>query len=164
LRDEADEFETNFITQDRTLCCGCNKKSLGTPFERHGLTEIGPHNEELRAGILVGKALFIGRAAEMLAPETNSSTEAPMAFPLQEIRANRDYFVHKLQAEKQRNDVLKAVEGGKFDFVLLDTRGREPFANGHIPGAWCAPEEEIEKLAPLLPTDRELVTYCWGHD
>jgi len=51
-----------------------------------------------------------------------------MAFPLQEIRANRDYFVHKLQAEKQRNDVLKAVEGGKFDFVLLDTRGREPFA------------------------------------
>ena len=87
-----------------------------------------------------------------------------MAFPLQEIRANRDYFVHKLQAEKQRNDVSKAVEGGKFDFVLLDTRGREPFANGHIPGARCAPEEEIEKLVPLLLTDKELVTYCWGHD
>ena len=60
--------------------------------------------------------------------------------------------------------MLKAVEGGKLDFVLLDTRGREPFANGHIPGAWCAPEEEIEKLVPLLPTDKELVTYCWGHD
>jgi 3-mercaptopyruvate sulfurtransferase SseA len=100
----------------------------------------------------------------MLEPETNSSTEAPMAFPVQEIRANRDYFVHKLQAEKQRNDVLKAVEEGKFDFVLLDTRGREPFASGHIPGAWCAPEEEIERLAPLLPADKELVTYCWGHD
>jgi len=73
-------------------------------------------------------------------------------------------FFHKLHAERQRNDVLRAVEGGKFDFVLLDTRGREPFANGHIPGAWCAPAEEIDKLIPLLPADKELVTYCWGHD
>jgi rhodanese-related sulfurtransferase len=48
--------------------------------------------------------------------------------------------------------------------VLLDTRGREPFANGHIPGAWSVPAEEMEKLIPLLPTDKELVTYCWGHD
>jgi len=88
-----------------------------------------------------------------------------MTFPLQEVRANRDYFVQKLRAEKQRNDVLKAVEGGgTYDFVLLDTRGREPFANGHIPGAWCAPEEELERIATLLPTDREIVTYCWSHD
>jgi rhodanese-related sulfurtransferase len=88
-----------------------------------------------------------------------------MAFPLQDVRANRDYFFHKLRSEKQRNDVLKAVEGGdQFDFVLLDTRGREPFASGHIPGAWCAPEDEIEKLVPQLPTDKELVTYCWSHD
>ena len=64
----------------------------------------------------------------MLEPEKNFRLEATMAFSLQEVRANRDYFVHKLRAEKQRNDVLKAVEGGKFDFVLLDTRGREPFA------------------------------------
>jgi rhodanese-related sulfurtransferase len=87
-----------------------------------------------------------------------------MTFALEEIRANRDYFAHKLHAEKQRNDVLKAVEGGKFDFVLLDTRGRGPFASGHIPGAWCAPEDEIENVAKSLPTDREIVTYCWGHD
>jgi hypothetical protein len=98
----------------------------------------------------------------MLEPEENFRPEATMTFPLQEVRANRDYFVHKLRAEKQRNDVLKAVEGGKFDFVLLDTRGREPFANGHIPGAWCAPQEEIDRVVPLLPTDREIVTYCWG--
>ena len=43
-----------------------------------------------------------------------------MAFSADEIRSNRDYFAHKLRAEKQRNDVLHAVEGGKFDFVLLD--------------------------------------------
>ncbi len=87
-----------------------------------------------------------------------------MAFTDSEIRANRDYFAHKLRAEKQRNDVLHAVEGATFDFVLLDTRGREAFANGHIPGALCAPTEEIAQLVPLLPKDREVVTYCWSHD
>jgi rhodanese-related sulfurtransferase len=87
-----------------------------------------------------------------------------MAFTSDEIRANRDYFAHKLRAEKQRNDVLHAVEVGKFNFVLLDTRGREPFAGGHIPGALCAPLDELEQLLPTLPKDREVVTYCWGHD
>jgi rhodanese-related sulfurtransferase len=70
-----------------------------------------------------------------------------------------------LRTKKQRNDVLKAVQGEiPFDFVLLETRGREPFANGHIPGAWCAPEDEMDKIAPLLPREKEIVTYCWGHD
>jgi rhodanese-related sulfurtransferase len=88
-----------------------------------------------------------------------------MPIAAEDVRANRDYFFRKLRAEKQRNDVLKAVEGtAPFDFVLLDTRGREPFASGHIPGAICAPLEELEELAASLPKDRELVTYCWGHD
>jgi len=87
-----------------------------------------------------------------------------MTFSSTDIRANYEYFAHKLRAEKQRNDVFKAVEANTFDFVLLDTRGREAFANGHIPGAWCVPESEIEKAVQALPRDRELVTYCWGHD
>ncbi len=87
-----------------------------------------------------------------------------MAFTEQDIRANRDYLVNKLRAEKQRNDVLHAVEGGAYDFVLLDTRGREAFAGGHIPGAWCAPIDQLGEIAKRLPKDKEIVTYCWGHD
>lgn len=87
-----------------------------------------------------------------------------MGFSADEVRANQDYFAHKLHAEKQRNDVLKAVEGNKFDFVLLDTRGREPFAQGHIPGSWCAPDSEMDQVASSLPKDKEVVTYCWSHD
>lgn len=87
-----------------------------------------------------------------------------MTFPDDDIRANREYFLHKLRAEKQRNDVLHAVQGGSFDFVLLDTRGRQAFANGHIPGALCAPLEELDRLVPVLPKDKEVVTYCWSHD
>ena len=87
-----------------------------------------------------------------------------MPFTDDEIRANREYFEHKLHAEKQRNDVLKAVESGNFDFVLLDTRGTEAFANGHIPGAINAPLDQFSELIPTLPKDLEIVTYCWGHD
>ncbi len=88
-----------------------------------------------------------------------------MAFGTDEIRRNRDYFAAKLHAEKQRNDVLKAVEGnGTHDFVLLDTRGREAFAAGHIPGAWCVAPEDLAQTVSQLPKDREIVTYCWGHD
>ena len=88
-----------------------------------------------------------------------------MSFTAEEIRRNRDYFAEKLRAEKQRNDVLKAVDGsGPYDFVLLDTRGREPFASGHIPGALCVSSEDLDNAVSQLPRDKEIVTYCWGHD
>lgn len=88
-----------------------------------------------------------------------------MAFTKDQVDANRDYFVRKLQAEKSRSAVLHAVKGETaYDFILLDTRGREPFAEGHIPGAWCFSQEEAAQLMAKLPRDRELVTYCWGHD
>ena len=88
-----------------------------------------------------------------------------MAFTSEQVQSNRDYFHHKLHSEKQRNDVLKAAEGTTgFDFVLLDTRGREAFGGGHIPGAVCAPLEDLAQWAAGLPKDKELVTYCWGHD
>jgi ArsR family transcriptional regulator len=87
-----------------------------------------------------------------------------MAWSDADIRRNREYFEEKLRAIKQRHDVLKAIESGPFDFVLLDTRPREAFAFGHITGAWCTPLEELERMMPQLPKDRELVAYCWGHD
>lgn len=87
-----------------------------------------------------------------------------MPFSEQEIQANRDYFARKLRAERQRADVVSGIEKGRFDFALLDVRGRAPFAAGHITGAVCVPLDEIEQAAPSLPKDRPLVTYCWGHD
>ena len=80
-----------------------------------------------------------------------------------ETRANRDYFAAKLRAERQIVDVIRKVKEGKGDFVLVDARGREAFALGHIPGALCVPLPELDRLLPQLPRDRELVTYCW-HD
>jgi rhodanese-related sulfurtransferase len=87
-----------------------------------------------------------------------------MAWSEENINRNREYFAKKLQAYKQRNDVLVAVQNNSMDFILLDTRTREGFSAGHIPGAWCAPLTEIDSVIPQLPKDREIVTYCWGHD
>ncbi len=87
-----------------------------------------------------------------------------MAFTPEQIRANREFFTEKLAAMKQRNDVLHAVEDKKMDFILLDTRTRDAFAQGHIPGAWSAPIAALDEVLAQLPHDQEIVTYCWGHD
>ena len=84
-----------------------------------------------------------------------------MAFSSEDIQANRRYFEDKLRATKQFNDLIHKVQDGKGDFVLLDTRPRKAFAQGHIRGAWCAPLAELPTLAGDLPKDRELVAYCW---
>jgi rhodanese-related sulfurtransferase len=88
-----------------------------------------------------------------------------MAFSQDDIRANREYFAAKLKAERQKADVVKKVNGepGAPDFVLVDTRPREAYAQGHIRGAINVPIAEIAKLAPKLPREKELVTYCWNH-
>jgi rhodanese-related sulfurtransferase len=87
-----------------------------------------------------------------------------MAFSQDEVRANRDYFAAKLRAEKQKVDVVARVkkEPGAGDFLLLDVRQRDAFAQGHIAGAFSVPLAEIPKLAAKLPKDKELVTYCWN--
>ena len=87
-----------------------------------------------------------------------------MPWTAADIEANRKVFADKLHAIKQRNDIVHAIEAGAFDFILLDTRGREAFKGGHIKGAWCAPMDEFEQVMAQLPKDREIVTYCWGHD
>jgi rhodanese-related sulfurtransferase len=87
-----------------------------------------------------------------------------MSWSEADIRSNRDYFKAKLSAIKQRNTVLEAIQHDAFDFVLLDTRPRDAFKFGHITGAWCAPFVDFETIIPRLPKDREIVTYCWGHD
>lgn len=85
-----------------------------------------------------------------------------MAFERAQIESNRAYFAAKLSAERQLNDVIKRVKEGQGDFMLLDTRGRPAFRKAHIRGAFCLPLEELGELAASLPSDRELVTYCWN--
>ncbi|MDD8020723.1 MAG: rhodanese-like domain-containing protein [Acidobacteriota bacterium] len=52
--------------------------------------------------------------------------------------------------------------------VFLDSRSREDFNRGHIPGAVSVPFEELkmgdEGLLALIPDSPEIVIYCEGGD
>jgi hypothetical protein len=90
-----------------------------------------------------------------------------MAFSPADIQANREFFAAKLKAEKQIVEVYRratGTDGGDpGDYLLLDVRGREDYAEAHIPGALCTPFGEIDRWIGRLPKDRELITYCYNY-
>jgi rhodanese-related sulfurtransferase len=60
-------------------------------------------------------------------------------------------------------DVHDALAGGQQDFVLLDVRGTEKYAAGHVPGALDLAHRKIiaSKLAEF-PAETLFVVYCAG--
>lgn len=78
-----------------------------------------------------------------------------------EKQLQKMFFQAKLAAEKQTNDVVKAVKAEKLDFVLLDTRDRASYEKEHLPGAVSMPLDEVDKVAKSLDRNKEYVTYCW---
>jgi rhodanese-related sulfurtransferase len=83
----------------------------------------------------------------------------------EEVRRNRDCFASKISAKKLKSDAAKKAKGNpsEGDFLLLDVRGRQSFALGHIRAALCVPFPELADLMPRLPNDRDLVAYCSNH-
>ena len=67
----------------------------------------------------------------------------------------RDY-AQITQEEAKR---MMAEEEG---YVILDVRRPDEYAEGHIPGAVCLPNEEIGTEPPALLSDREqiILVYC----
>ena len=73
------------------------------------------------------------------------------------------HFARRLAVETDVSDVHAALESGDPGFVLLDSRSRESWAQGHVPGAVHLPGRELAaraaaELDPAVP----VVTYCWG--
>lgn len=73
-----------------------------------------------------------------------------------------DYFAAKLALETDASDVYAAQKAGE-DFVLVDVRGDEAWAQGRIAGAVHLPHQQIaaramSELDPSVP----VVVYCWS--
>jgi rhodanese-related sulfurtransferase len=73
------------------------------------------------------------------------------------------HFEAEFEFETDCWDVHDAIEAGQRDFVLLDVRGTDSYARGHVPGAVHLPHGKIiaSKLA-AYPADTLFVTYCAG--
>ena len=72
------------------------------------------------------------------------------------------YFSTKLALETDASDVYAAQKAGD-DFVLVDVRGDEAWAQGRIRGAIHMPYREIAERAPReIPAGTPVVVYCWS--
>lgn len=56
----------------------------------------------------------------------------------------------------------KEIMDSREDYIILDTRTREEYDEGHIPGAILIPYDEILKKAEGVLTDRNqlILVYC----
>ncbi len=74
-----------------------------------------------------------------------------------------DFFASRLAFQTDPTDVRTAQLTGAPGFVLIDSRSRVAWDQGHIPGAVHLPTAEIPaRHAELLDPAVPVVTYCWG--
>ncbi len=85
-------------------------------------------------------------------PATRNAPQAAAAF-----------FAGRLTFQTDVSDVRAALAGGAPGFVLIDSRSRAAWDQGHIPGAVHLPTAEIATRATAeLDPAAPVVTYCWG--
>lgn len=86
-----------------------------------------------------------------------------LEYPAADPAAAQRHFAAKLSVETDPADVRLDLERGSDRIVVLDARSAEAYAECHIPGAVSLPHRNIGPHMPAdLPTDRVIVTYCWG--
>jgi rhodanese-related sulfurtransferase len=74
-----------------------------------------------------------------------------------------EHFQALLRLETDCWDVHFELESGRPGFVLLDVRGPDAFAAGHVPGAQNLPHGRInERNLAAFPEDAVFVVYCNG--
>jgi rhodanese-related sulfurtransferase len=72
------------------------------------------------------------------------------------------HFSRRLQFETDVSDVHAAWESGS-GAVVIDVRDQTAWDAGHLPGALHIPRSELTDRAPAeLPSNAEIVVYCWG--
>ncbi|WP_110589571.1 rhodanese-like domain-containing protein [Microbacterium suaedae] len=72
------------------------------------------------------------------------------------------HYRAKLQFETDAADTYAAQKAGE-EFVLVDTRSSEAWAQGHAKGAVHMPTREIaDRATDEIPAGTPVVVYCWS--
>ncbi|OLO29993.1 sulfurtransferase [Streptomyces sp. MNU77] len=73
------------------------------------------------------------------------------------------HYAARLAFEADVSDVHADLESGAPGVVVVDTRSRGGWDQGHIPGALHIPTAQIVELAPqVIDPSQTVVAYCWG--
>jgi rhodanese-related sulfurtransferase len=73
------------------------------------------------------------------------------------------HFEGALRFETDCWDVHDAMSNARQDFVLVDVRSHDLYANAHVPGAVSIPHRKlIEATLSRYPRDTIFVVYCAG--
>lgn len=95
----------------------------------------------------------------MNAPQ-NSAVATPAAAPAKDALR---HFEARLSYETDCWDTHSALSSGADDFVLLDVRGPDLYAEGHVPGAINLPHGKIiGSKMNAWPQEVLFVVYCAG--
>jgi rhodanese-related sulfurtransferase len=95
-------------------------------------------------------------------PLTTSAAEAGPAGRSDPGRAGA-FFAARLGFQTDVSDVRAGLLAAEPGFVLIDSRSRAAWNQGHIPGARHLPTARIAvRAAELLDPAVPVVTYCWG--
>ena len=67
-------------------------------------------------------------------------------------------YDYKKISQSEASEIMETQSG----YIILDVRRQDEFANGHIPGAICVPNEDItDSMPPELPDKSQLIlVYC----
>lgn len=94
---------------------------------------------------------------------TGTSPGAVTAVPAADPATAAAHFSARLAVETDSWDVAADLREGRGGFLLVDSRPREAYTAGHLPGAVSLPHALItEETVAGLPRDTVLVAYCWG--
>ncbi|NRB66017.1 MAG: rhodanese-like domain-containing protein [Vibrio sp.] len=90
-------------------------------------------------------------------------TSAVTRVPAASSERALEYFSRLLEFETDCWDVHHAITNERMDFVLLDVRGEELFAQGQVKGAINIPHPRLnEESLSAFPPNTQFVVYCAG--
>jgi rhodanese-related sulfurtransferase len=85
------------------------------------------------------------------------------AVPAAEPEIAARHFLARLRFETDVADVYADLAAGVPALVVVDSRGDDAWAQGHLPGAVHLPTALVaERAAGTVPPGARVVTYCWG--
>jgi rhodanese-related sulfurtransferase len=96
-------------------------------------------------------------------PVLPGDVSAVTAIPAAAPEAAQAHFEALLSFETDCWDVHEALRSDIPGFVLLDVRGPESFASGHVPAAFNLPHARItERNLSRYPAETLFIVYCDG--